>query len=101
MFRKSGLLLIEVDRHDFEFDRSTPAQQQQHIEQAVAILAARQTHHHFVPGFDHVELHDRLAGQSQQAFLELVILERNFSQRRVHVWSLNRIISMPTASTSS
>jgi hypothetical protein len=43
----------------------------QHVEQAVAVLAARQAHHHAVALLDHVEVDDGLAHLAAQAFFEL------------------------------
>src|SRR5205823_4360608 len=43
-------------------------------EQRVAVLAARQAHHHLVAGFDHVVVADGLADEPAQALFELVVL---------------------------
>ena len=51
------------------------AQAQQHVEQRVAVLAARQAHHHLVARLDHREVGDRLAHQAAQALGELGALE--------------------------
>ena len=64
--------LVEVDRDDLEVERRGLAQLQQDVEQTVAVLAAREAHHHAVAGADHVEVGDRLAGEAAQALLELV-----------------------------
>ncbi len=85
---KSRLLLIKIDRDDVELDRRAFAQMQQHIEQRVTVLAARQAHHDLVAGAYHVEIADRLPGQAAQAFGELVrfvlLLLDDSGFRRVH-----------------
>ena len=43
----------------------------QHVEQGVAVLAARQAHHHAVAGLDHVEVANRLADLAGEAFFQL------------------------------
>ncbi len=56
------MLLIEIEGDDLEVHRRVLAQAQQHVEQSVAVLAARQAHHHAVARADHVEVGDGLAG---------------------------------------
>src|SRR5665647_2419683 len=84
------MLLVEIDRDDIEGYRRARAQLEQHVEQAIAVLAARQADHDAVAGFDHVEIGDRLPGEAAQALLQLVRFEALFFQRlvvrRVHVY---------------
>jgi hypothetical protein len=47
-------------------------QLEQDVEQAVAVLAARQAHHDLVAVLDHVEVDDGLAHLAAQALFELV-----------------------------
>jgi len=72
--RKPGLLLVEVHRDDVEADRRVAPQVDQDIEQRVAVLAARQAHHHPVAIFDHAVIGDRPAGEPAQALGQLVRL---------------------------
>ncbi len=109
--REARLLLVEVDGHDVEIDRRALAQQQQHVEQAVAVLAAGQADHHLVAVLDHVEVGNGLAGQAQQALLQLDVFardpvrdgpfgRRSIGVRQAHAASLKCSTSTPTASTS-
>ena len=72
MFRKSGLLLIEIHRNNFKTDGRATAQVQQDVEQRIAVLAARQANHHLVAIADHVKVGDRLADQPAQPLGKLV-----------------------------
>jgi len=76
VFGETRLLLVHVYRHDLELDRRHFLQVQQHIEQGVAVLAARQAHHHLVAMLNHVEVGNCLTGQSTQAFLEFDLRDR-------------------------
>ncbi|MNV72602.1 hypothetical protein D3C71_1657050 [compost metagenome] len=46
-------------------------QHTQHVEQAVAVLAARHAHHHLVTVFDKAEVSDGLRDLAHQALFEL------------------------------
>ena len=74
VLRKARLLLVEVDRDDVEVDRRAFAQPHQDVEHRVAVLAARQAHHHLVAVLDHVEVDDRLADLAAQPLEQLVVL---------------------------
>jgi hypothetical protein len=74
VLRKARLLLVEVHGHDLEVDRRALTQAQQHVEQRVAVLAARQAHHHLVALLDHVVVADRLADLAREPLEELVVL---------------------------
>ena len=70
-----GVALVQVDRDEVEGNRRAPAQLQEHVEQPVAVLAAREAHHDAVARLDHAVVADRLAGEPAQAFFELSRLE--------------------------
>ncbi len=73
--RKAWLLLIEIDGDEIKGKRRPALEREQDVEQAVAVLAPRQTHHHSIAGLDQGEVGDGLAHQTPQALLELVGLE--------------------------
>jgi hypothetical protein len=75
VLRKSRMPLVEVHRDDLERDRRLGAQPQQDVEQRVAVLAAREAHHHLVARLDHAEVGDRLPHLAAQALGELRRLE--------------------------
>jgi hypothetical protein len=50
---EAGLLLVEVDRDQLEVDGRALLQLEQDVQQAVAVLAARQADHHAVAFLDH------------------------------------------------
>ena len=56
---KTGLLLIEIDRDQFEIDRRDSLQVAQQVKQGVAVRATRKAHHDAIASFDHVEIADR------------------------------------------
>src|SRR5690606_11448794 len=87
------------------------------IKQGVRILPARQAHHHLVAFFNHVEVGNGLAGFTQQALLQLVLVDalflgaagrhfrgvggkRGVGGRVVHGAYRERCTSMPTAAQS-
>ena len=78
--REARLLLVEVDRDDVEGHRRAFAQRQQDLEQAVAVLPARQADHHLVAIVDHAEVADRLADLADQPLLELDVLARRLGR---------------------
>ncbi len=55
------LLLVEVDRHQLEAHRRAALHRQQHVQQRVRVLAARQADHHAVALADHRVVGDGLA----------------------------------------
>jgi len=67
---EAGLFLVEVDGYQVETHWRAALQGQQHVEQRVGILAARQADHHAVAVRDHPEILDRLADQAAQASLQ-------------------------------
>jgi len=74
MLGKAGLLLVQVDGDQFEFDRRGFLQIQQNVEQGIGILAAGQTDHDLVAVFDHVVIGDGVADVMTQALLQFVEL---------------------------
>ncbi|MNN01899.1 hypothetical protein D3C81_1145330 [compost metagenome] len=76
VLRKTGLLLVHVHRDDLELDRRHFLQVQQNIEHGVAVFAAGQADHDLVTVFDHVEVGDGFAGETTQAFLQFVLVDR-------------------------
>jgi len=72
------LFLVEIDGDEVEANRRALAQDEQQIEQRVAVLAAREAHHDLVAVLDHVEIGDRLAGEAQQALAQLDVLALRF-----------------------
>ena len=81
---EARLFLIKVDGNKLEGLRRAPLQRQQDIEQAVAILAARQADHDAIVGVDHRIVGDRLPNKPAQALLKLVELEVRFSRVLAH-----------------
>ena len=74
MLGKIRLLLVEVDRDQFEPDRRLLLQLHQDVEHRVAVLAAGQAHHDLVAVLDHAEIGDRATDLVAQALGELVRL---------------------------
>ena len=70
--RKTGLLLVQVDRDQLKFDRRALLHLEQDVEHGVAVFAARDANHHAVAFFDHVVVHDGLAHLAAQPFFQLV-----------------------------
>jgi len=77
-FRETALLLIQIHGDNVEMNWRTLTQQQQNVEQAIAVFATRHAHHHFVAVFNHVEIGNGLAHLLGQAFLKFVELKRVF-----------------------
>ncbi|MNZ79357.1 hypothetical protein D3C78_979580 [compost metagenome] len=73
---EARLLLVHVHRDDLELDRRHFLQVQQNIEHGVAVFAAGQADHDLVTVFDHVEVGDGFAGETTQAFLQFVLVDR-------------------------
>ena len=71
---ETGLLLVEVDRHQREVDRGVALQAAQDREQGVAVLAAGEANHHPVALVDHAVVDDGVTDLAAQALLELVEL---------------------------
>ena len=76
------MLLIKVDRHDFEVDRRVLLERQQDVEQRVAVFAARQADHDLVARADHVEVGNGFADLAAQPLGELVAFVNLFLQCR-------------------
>ena len=72
VIRKTGLLLVQVDRYQFKVNRRAGLEFEQDIEHAVTVFAARDADHHPVTSLDHVEINNRLPDLAAQAFFELV-----------------------------
>ena len=77
---KSGLLLVEVHRHQLVGHRRALLAADQQVEQGVTVLAARDADHDLVAGLDHVEVGDRCAKLAVQALGELVGFEGRLLQ---------------------
>jgi hypothetical protein len=60
VLRKPRLLLIEIDRDQFELHRRTALQRQQDIQQRVGVFAAGQAHHDPITLGDHLKIFNRL-----------------------------------------
>jgi hypothetical protein len=69
--RKTGLLLVEIDGHEIEFDWRAPLEAQQHIEQRERVLAAGNAHHDAVAVLDHPVVGNRAADLASELRLEL------------------------------
>ena len=69
---KTRLFLIQIHSDDIEVDGRTLTQQQQNIEQTIAVFAARYTHHHFVALFNHIEVGNGLTHLLCEALFQLV-----------------------------
>ena len=84
--RKPGLLLIQVDRDQFEIDRCALAQADEQVQEGVAVFAPRDADHDPFSGANHVEVPDCLPDQSVKPLGELVALALSMlgSARRVH-----------------
>src|SRR5690606_13273947 len=61
LFREIRLLLVQIHRKDLKVHRGPPPDVEQQVKQCIAVLSARQAHHHTVALFDHAEVRDRLA----------------------------------------
>src|SRR5690242_3802185 len=86
---ESWMLLVEVECHDFEIDRCMGAQAEQHVEQAIAVLAAGQAYHDAIAGSNHVEVCNRLPGEAAQALLQFVrFVLLSLRIHRSHKWML-------------
>jgi len=70
MFWKSGLLLVEVNREQFEPDRRSTLKVQKQRKKRVAIFAAAQANHHAITIFDHFEIADSGPHSAQQPLPE-------------------------------
>src|ERR1035437_1130984 len=70
--RKAGLFLVQVDGNQLEMDRCTGLQLEQDVEQAIAVLAARDAHHEAVAFLDHVVVDDGLADLAAQTLFKFV-----------------------------
>ena len=75
VFRKTGLLLIEIDRKQLKINRRARLQFEQNIQHRVAVFSAREANHHAVALFNHVVVNNRLAGLAAQALVELVVFQ--------------------------
>ena len=84
VFGKAGLLLVEIDRGQFEPHRRPRLELAQNIEQDEGILAAGQADHDPVALLDHIEILNGAAHVPPQALLELVELDLLFPDRRRH-----------------
>ena len=84
LFRKTRLLLVEVDRHQLELHRRPRLQVAQNIEQREGILAAGQANHHPVAVLDHVEILNGPADVAPQPLLKLIKIVLLFPDRRRH-----------------
>ena len=69
MLGKARLLLVEVDGHQLEINRRAGLKLAQNIQKRIAVFAARETHHDFVAGFNHVEIIDGIAHGMAQALV--------------------------------
>jgi hypothetical protein len=76
------MALVEVHRDELEGHRRLLAQREQHVEHRVAVLAARQAHHHLVARLDHRIVGDRLADEAAQALRELRCFEVGLARIR-------------------
>ena len=72
--RKTGLLLVEVDRNQLKADGRTLLHHEQDVEHGVAVFATGHADHDLVAFFDHVVVDDGLAHLAAQALFELVVL---------------------------
>ena len=70
--REARLFLTQINRHKFELYRRVVAQIHENIQHPIGILAARQTHHDAIAGFNHVVVSNRFAGITAQALLQLI-----------------------------
>ena len=68
---KVRLFLVQIDRQQFEFNRSAALQFQQQVQQRITVFASAQTNHDFVAVDDHSEIADRFAHTAQQNFLQV------------------------------
>ena len=80
--RKAGLLLVQVDGHDFKVDRRALLHFEQDVQQSVAVFPTRDADHHAVALFNHVEVHDGLADLAAQALFKLVGFTLDFGFAR-------------------
>src|SRR6476646_760259 len=78
LFRKSGLLLVEVYRNDLELDRCTPPNVQKQVEKGVTVLAAGQADHYPVAFLDHGKVGYGLAHLLEQTGLSFGFYEQFF-----------------------
>ena len=76
MFRKTGLLLIEIDSKDLELYRSPALHIEQQIEHRIAVLSTRKTDHDLVAVFDHSKVADRPAHFLEQLSFGLGLHEQ-------------------------
>ena len=92
VFRKTGLLLIEIDRKQLKINRRARLQFEQNIQHRVAVFSAREANHHAVALFNHVVVNNRLAGLAAQALVELVVFQSGardfFTAHRSHIGHL-------------
>ena len=72
MFRKTRLLLVQIDGHQLERNRRVALQVHEDVQHGVAVLAAGQAAHDLVAGLDHREVRDRLPHLPAQALLQFV-----------------------------
>ena len=70
------MFLVEVYRHDVESNRGMCFQRQQHVEQSITVLAARQADHDLVAVFDHAEVADGLTHLLEQFCLCLSLYKQ-------------------------
>ena len=73
--RKTRLFLVEIDRDQLELDGGLFLQTHQHVQQAIAVLAAGQADHDAIALLDHAEIADRLAHLAPDALGKLVGFE--------------------------
>ena len=85
MFRKTGLLLVQVDRDKIELHRRPFLRFHQDVEQGERILATRQAHHYPVALADHVEIRDGAPGVTLQAFGQFGIRITFFSSNHPRI----------------
>ena len=75
---KTGLLLVQVDGNQLEVDGRARLQLEQNVQHGVAVFATRHANHDLVAFLDHVEVHNRAAHLTAQAFFELVFFALDF-----------------------
>ena len=69
--RKSWLFLVQIDRHQVELDWRPTLQDEQQVQQSIAVLAAGKADHNFIALLDETIVTDRLPDLAQQSSLQL------------------------------
>ncbi len=83
--REARLLLVEIHGEQRELHRRAPLQREQHVEQRVRILAAREADHDAVALPDHAVVLDGLAHETAQLRGQLALRIRQRRRRCDHV----------------